>query len=303
MSIVSKNNRVLDYVKFNSSDWVVAEYVDYLAFYWEYFKESLVVFLRDNDAWMNLHWFHFTRFPNKSNIILKAQKYYKWNIIDVFQIKQSSIKGKQVLKVDMYWKGLLIINREDIWSDFELVLQYFGLVDELILTRIDYAVDCEKMAWNKSHTLNTKMKTIIRNEYTWEIEYIRYGNSKVSPQFLRFYNKILDLKKNNALWLYPEYQKYDNLMRYELQIQSDWISDDEKRVYYNYLRHIASLWLSCSKNRRSHHKHRIIDRNFINIQKQILEYKRTKNYAQLSKLVMLLEGCALSDYVKNYEEL
>nr|DAW12332.1 MAG TPA: hypothetical protein [Inoviridae sp.] len=54
---------------------------------------------------------------------------------------------------------------------------------------------------------------------------------------------------------------------------------------------------------RSHHKHKIIDRNFINIQKQILEYKRTKNYAQLSKLVMLLEGCALSDYVKNYEEL
>nr|DAW12334.1 MAG TPA: hypothetical protein [Inoviridae sp.] len=61
---------------------------------------------------------------------------------------------------------MLIINREDLWSDFELVLQYFGLVDELILTRIDYAVDCEKMAWNKSHSLNTKMKTIIRNEYT-----------------------------------------------------------------------------------------------------------------------------------------
>lgn len=50
MSIISPNNRVLDYVKFNKSDKVVAEYVDYLAFYGSYWKDSLIMRMRDNDA-------------------------------------------------------------------------------------------------------------------------------------------------------------------------------------------------------------------------------------------------------------
>ena len=296
MSTVSPNNRVLDYVKFNSKDKVVAEYVDYLSFYGSYRKDSLIMRMRDNDAGMNLHGFHFTKFPSKSNFILKAQKYYKWQIIDIFQLRETIVAQKPVLKVDIYWKWLLILNREWLWEDFELSLQYFGMIDDLILTRVDYCVDCEKMAWDKPHTLKTKMKTIIRNEYSWEIEYIRYWQKRSSPQFLRFYNKIIDLERTNSIWLYPEYKKYKSLMRYELQIQSDGIAEAEKVVHYSFIKHIANFGLSCSRNKRSHHKHKVIDRDFIQIQRKILEYKKEKNYAKLSKLVMLLEWCALYDF-------
>lgn len=156
-------------------------------------------------------------------------------------MRETIVAQKPVIKVDIYGKGLLIINREGLREDFELCMQYFGMVDDLVLTRVDYCVDCEKMAREKTHTLKTKMKTIIRNEYTNEIEYIRYGQKRSSPQFLRFYNKIIDLERSNAMRLYPEYKKYKSLMRYELQIQSDGIAADEKIIHYSYLKHIANF--------------------------------------------------------------
>ena len=128
----SQNNRLLQYMNFSVRDWFIAEYVDFLTFYWEFLTETMVLWCRDNDAGANFYWFHLARWNEwtwRKNIILKVSYYYEGNILDIGQLNEFSKDWKKYLRVQIYGKGLLILNRENLWENFNnllYVLLYWG---------------------------------------------------------------------------------------------------------------------------------------------------------------------------------
>jgi hypothetical protein len=45
--------------------------------------------------------------------------------IDLFRVVEWNLQGKQVLKVDFYGKGLLVVNRENLRNSIEKVFTRF----------------------------------------------------------------------------------------------------------------------------------------------------------------------------------
>lgn len=292
----SQNNRVLQYLKIGIRDWFIEEYVDFLTFYWDFLSETMVLRCRDNDAGANFFWFHLARWNEGSwrkNIILKIIYYYEGNLIDIGQFNEFSKDWKKLLRCQIYGKGLLILNRENLREKFESLLKFFWL-NSICLTRIDYAVDCKKINFKKKNTLNARKGGQIHNVKTWEIEYVGFWSRWVSPLYLRYYNKKRDLKDSNYERLYPEYDKYDQVMRYELQVNSDGISPNDKIITVDELKNIANFWSCVNPSKRTHKHYTASDENFKIIQKIILWYKKTNNKAQLLKIQMLLDSCQLT---------
>lgn len=291
----SPNNRLTKFLKITDSDCYIAEYVDFLTFYWEFLAETLVLWCRDNDAGANFYGFHLSRWNEgtwRKNMILKIIYYYEGKLVDIWQLNEFSKDGKKFLRVQLYGKGLLIINRENLRPDVEKLLLFFGL-DEICLTRIDYAVDCEKINFSKKNTLNAKKWGQFHNVRTWEIEYVGFWSKGVSPLYLRYYNKKRDLIDTKYERLYPEYAQYEQVMRYELQVNSDGISPEDKvRKVYD-LASICNFDLKVNPRKRQTKKRNSADDDFRTVQQIILHYKKTNNKAQLARLLMLLQSCQI----------
>lgn len=168
------------------------------------------------------------------------------------QIKRVKINKVDVLNFDFYGKGLLILNREDLRDDVEKLMGYFG-VNNVILTRLDYAIDTNKLNFKKQNKLNNKNHFEIMNDQTGNLEYTLYGNKRTSPRFIRYYNKKLDLQVTDYERLYPTYLSEKEVMRYELQVKSDGIAKEDKIQKVDQLKHIAHLGRYVEKNKRSHH--------------------------------------------------
>ena len=292
----SRQNMLRKYIRITDSDCYIAEYVDFLTFYGSYLPDTMVIWCRDNDCWANYFGFHISRWKEWTgvkNIILKVQYYYEGKIVDIAQLNEFTAKWwDRFLRVQVYGKGLLIINRVNLWDEFENLLFFFGMSD-ITLTRIDYAIDCEKMNFNKKNYLNAKKWWQFHNVRTWELEYLWFGSKGKSPLFLRYYNKKKDLKDSNFEWLYPEYEQYETVMRYELQVNSDWISANGKYQHIYDLKGIVNFWKQVSKSKRSHKKYTAADKDFKTVQDIILNYKKTGNKWQISRILMLLESCVL----------
>lgn len=293
---ISRENMLRKYIRFTDSDCFIAEYVDFLTFYWAYIPDIMVMWCRDNDCWANYFWFHISRWKEWTwvkNIILKVQYYYEGRIVDIAQLNEFTSKwGRSALRVQCYGKGLLIINRENLRDEFENLLFFFGM-SEITLTRVDYAVDCEKMNFQKKNSLNAKKWGQFHNLRTWELEYLWFGSKGKSPLFLRYYDKKKDLKTSHFERLYPEYEQYETVMRYELQVNSDGISDATKYQHIYDLKGIVNFGKQVSKTKRSHKKYNESDKDFKTIQDIILNYKKTGNKWQISRILMLLESCVL----------
>lgn len=291
----SKQNRLLEYLKITDSDCFIAEYVDFLSFYGPYLPETLILWCRDNDAWANFFWFHVSRRNEGKwlkNIILKIIYYYDGKLVDIWQLNEFSKDWKRLLRCQLYGKGLLIVNRENLRDELENLLFFFGM-SEIVLTRIDYTVDCEKMNFSKPNTLKAKVWGQFHDLRTGDLEYLGFGSLWVSPLFIRYYDKKKDLKKTKFEWLYPEYLQYDTVMRYELQVSSDGISAEDKNKHVYDLKAICNFNHKIKKNTRSHKKYTTADKDFKTVQQIILAYKKTNNRGQLSRILMLLEWCML----------
>lgn len=292
----SDNNRLLQYLKITDSDCFIAEYVDFLTFYWSFLPETLVLWTRDNDAWTNFFGFHIARWnegTGRKNIILKIIYYYEGKLVDIGQLNEFSKDWQRLLRVQIYGKGLLILNREDLRSSFEDLLKFFGM-KELTLTRIDYAIDCEKINFKKKNTLNAKKGWSIYSVRTGKIEYIGFGSKWVSPLYIRYYNKKVDLKETNYERLYPDYDEYPQIMRYELQVNSDGIAPVDKNATVDQIKNIASFNSRVSPRKRvTQKKECSADRDFEKIKEIVFNYKKTNNQTQLLKIKMLLTQCWL----------
>jgi hypothetical protein len=93
--------------------------------------------------------------------------------------------------------------------------------------------------------------------------------------FIRYYDKKKDLKGTKFERLYPEYSKYETVMRYELQVNSDGISpnDKEKTVYD--LEKIVNFNQDVSKNRRSHKRYTAADKDYRAVEMIVKKYRDT----------------------------
>lgn len=292
----SPSNRLLEKLRITDSDCYIAEYIDFLSFYGKYLSEVLVLRCRDNDAGVNYFWFHISRWnegKGYKNIILKIIYYYEGKLVDIGQFNEFTKDWERFLRVQLYGKWLLIINRENLRRNLENLLFFFG-VNEITLTRIDYAIDCQKMNFQKPNSLKAKKAGQFHNARTWELEYLWFGAKGKSPLFIRYYDKKKDLKGTKFERLYPEYSKYETVMRYELQVNSDGISpnDKEKTVYD--LEKIVNFNQDVSKNCRSHKRYTAADKDYRAVEMIVKKYRDTWNKGQLAKLLRLLESVQLN---------
>lgn len=288
----SPSNRLLEKLRITDLDCFIAEYIDFLSFYGKYLSEVLVLWCRDNDAGANYFGFHITRWnewTGYKNVILKIIYYYEGNLVDIGQFNEFTKDWERYLRVQLYGKWLLIINRENLWRNLENLLFFFG-VNDIVLTRIDYAVDCEKMNFKKPNSLKAKKAGQFHNARTWELEYLWFGAKGKSPLFIRYYDKKKDLERSKFEWLYPEYEQYATIMRYELQVNSDWISPADKNKTVYDIEKIVNFNQDVSKTRRSHKRYEAADKDFRVVEGIIKRYKKTGNKAQLLRLLRLLES-------------
>lgn len=291
----SPSNRLLEKLKITDSDCYIAEYIDFLSFYGKYLPEVLVLWCRDNDAGTNYFGFHISRWNEGKwykNIILKIIYYYEWKLVDIWQLNEFTKDWKRLLRVQLYGKGILVINRENLWRNLENLLFFFGMND-ITLTRTDYAIDCEKINFEKRNSLKAKKAGQFHDARTGELEYLGFWAKGKSPLFIRYYDKKKDLERTKFEWLYPEYQRYSTIMRYELQVNSDGISPDHKNKTVYDLEKIANFWQEIWKNKRSHKRYVVADRDFRVVEGIVKKYRDTGNKGQLSRLLMLLESMQL----------
>lgn len=279
----SLNNRLADYVKISERDEMIAEYVDYIKFYWNFRNKAKTLFSRDNGETINVSCFRLIRARNNQFIVDVFYHYWAYDM-HIASFTENYVKSDPVLRCDLYGKGLLILNREDLWSQMELVFNFFWLTD-VVLSRIDYAIDCLKVNRNKSCSLKAKYTDC--RKIDWVPYYVVFGNKETSPQFIRYYEKIKDLEDTGYRWLYPEYQKYDKVMRYELQVNSDWIDKEWKYRKIEDLKSLANFWVYIPKQTRSHHKYRFETEDYKQAEKLILTMRKKWDWHSLVKILNL----------------
>lgn len=287
----SKSNRLREYVRITDRDWMVAEYVDYLKFYSNYRTKAKTFFSRDNGKSLNLAWFALQRNERKQFIVDIYRLYYG-QTLHVASFAENYVDSQSVLRCDLYGKWLLVMNREDRRDDFETVLQFWGM-QEVTITRIDYAVDCIRLNRNKLCTLKSQFSDVKREN---GVPYsVTFGKKQTSPQFIRYYDKIKDIKENGFEWLYPEYRQYDQLMRYELQVNSDGIAHSEKQQPIEALRSIANFGHYIPRQKRDHNRLRYESDDYLAGEKLIKKMRKAWNGHDLLKLYHLIADELLSN--------
>lgn len=278
--IPSKSNRLLEYVRITDKDEMIAEYLDYLKFYSNYRIKAKLLFSRDNWRTIDLAGFRLYRTHNKQFIVELWRKYL-WKDVLIASFVENYVNAQSVMSCDIYGKGLLLLNREDWRDDLETVFQFRGF-QRVILTRIDYAVDCQRINWNKPCSLKSVNHRVEKKRGV--PYYVVYGSKLTSPQFIRYYEKKKDLKENNAEWLYPDYAKYDKVMRYELQVNSDGIAKDYKEQPIENLRNIANFNHYVAREERNHHKLRYESEEYLTVEKIIKEMRNQWDWHNLVKI-------------------
>lgn len=286
---LSPNNRLSKYIKINPKDRFLAEYVDYV---WFYFSRDSDFFwkldsrLRKSDNGNDSQIWLLNINKEKNRYFISVS--YLWFPVRVARVLRTKILWQNVAKVDFYWKWILAINSMNLRGTFLSVFSSMW-ANKITLTRIDYAVDCQKMNFRKTNSLKNKISWKI----TWLswVEYICFGRRWKSAHFIRYYDKLKELNKHWTLALYPQYRFLDSVMRYELQINSEWLDEDERIIKLYDLESLCNFWLTISQRSSLYHLWGKTIQETLDIQsiKTILnKNKKSWNHNQLSRIYMLV---------------
>lgn len=277
---IDKNNKIWDYIKFNTKDRVIWEYIDYLAFYGTRNRKYLLNFLR-SDNWGAFFYKMFTIKPDSlDHFQAKIFYSYMWIAVDMFQIKEITIGNQMYLKVDLYWKWLKLIREQWLRIDFYSFLSEVLCMKDIILTRADYTVDCAKYNFRKVNSLSNKVSWSICSQWNrdrdlddlnWRVERFNESNkdkkkvvqyklfwkkSSSSSRFIRYYDKKAEILARGTSFLYPEYFGYDQIMRYELQVNSKWFDSVERCMDIKDVEAFINFGYCVSSSKWSHVKKR-----------------------------------------------
>ena len=277
---ISEKNKIWDYIKFNSKDKVIWEYIDYLAFYGAWNRKYLLNLLR-SDNWGSLFYKMFTIKPDSlDHFQAKVFYSYMWIAVDMFQLKEITIWQDVFLKIDLYWKWLKLLREQNLWQDFYSFMSSVLYMKDIILTRADYTVDCAKYNFRKVNSLSNKVSWSICSKWNRDrdlddlnrrverfnqenknkkklVQYKLFGRkSSSSAKFIRYYDKKAEILARWTSFLYPEYFGYDQIMRYELQVNSKWFDSVERCMDIKDVESFINFGYCVSSSRWSHMKKR-----------------------------------------------
>lgn len=288
---ISPLNKIWKYMSFTKKDKVLSDFIDYLSFYSTWSFAPLTKLLSSDNAPS----VYFGRLSidclEKKIWLFKAwiSTSYMWYSIKLCQLQELKIWNKIVLKIDLYWKWLKLLREDsDLWRSLKLFFSDFLLLgDELTICRIDYTVDCMKYNFRKENSLRCRCSWIyfkdgdVKTKYFWK----RWHDSAM---FIRYYDKKEEISKRWTAMLYPEYQYLDDVMRYELQVNSKWFDKADRLVKFENLYDLICLWYNIKDNKYNHH---LKDENILKeITYKLDELKNTKDYDSLDKVYIYLDS-------------
>lgn len=292
---ISPNNKLWKFMSFTKDDKVLRDFVDYVRFHTSRNNKPLLKYInRDNAS---------TLFLNRLNLLTNGwklgffrawiQTVFLWQIVPLCELREVKIKKNVVLMVSMYWKWLKLLRDDyDLWLSLKCFFkEWLELWDELTITRIDYTVDCAKYNFRKENTLNTKKWWNILKENKIQTKYFGV-KSHDSAMFIRYYDKKADLLESWFYNLYPEYHFLDEIMRYELVVNSKWLDDYERHINLQSLYDLVNLWYDIPFRNRAKEKklHRKDDTILNNCVKNINLLKNTWDYESIDKLFIYLDS-------------
>lgn len=290
---LSPNNKIWQYLKFYESDQVLREFIDYVWFYWDWDHSRVLTYLKNNN-WSNFYLSRrllLTKVPKTLNFNALVSVSLYWSPYNVCNLREIKVNWKLVLDVDLYWEGLKLIREEWLRDELYLLFNYYLWMNEIVLTRVDYTVDCQKRDFNKENTLTNKVWAEFHKvEDNHKVITGRYfGRARHdSARFLRYYDKKEDLIVKNKEHLYPEYSLLPFVMRYELQVNSKGLDDYERCLTINKLYDFITLWLEVKS---SEWKHLLKNKDFSLEDLAIKSIKKLiskKEYDSLEKIKLLL---------------
>lgn len=282
------NNKLSKYIKLNKKDKFIKDFIDYIGFYWSRKKTDwFYLFASDNGQSAYVDRIQLRREPSRSGKLLCYGLYsYMGYTVDLFRILEIEVASKLVLKVDFYGKGILVVNKENLRSSVEKVFTKFFGMDEITVTRTDYTCDCAKYNFRKANSLNVKIKGII--EKNNGLEYMVFGRKGKSARIIRYYDKKKEILERGTGWLYPEYFGYSEIMRYELQVNSEGFDKYERELKIFQLKDYANFGFYLPDNEAKHVKNR--DESILEwIKWGIRKFVRDKDKESLEKVDLYLE--------------
>lgn len=284
---ISPNNKIWKYIKFNKRDKVLCDFIDYLAFYWKRDRKITVALLSsDNSPSFYVGKISIEKNEWVSSFQAFGHYSYMGFSVRLFRIWEIQIWWEMVLKVDIYGKWLKVIREENLWSNIQSIFKKQFWMEEIKLTRVDYTVDCAKYMFNKPNSLNTKIRG--RVEKDDNVEYLVFGRKWKSSRFIRYYDKKKEIIDRWTAWLYPEYFGISEIMRYELQVNSDGFDEYERYLKVDDIKSFVDFGFSVADNTTTHKSKHRDDSLFYRIQYWIRKLQREKDYQTLKKIKLLL---------------
>lgn len=303
-------------MKFDKRDNVICDFIDYVAFYGRW-NPTLLMNLLVSDNWPSVYVgrITLTKWEQWRLFTCFGQVVVAWKIVPIFRLQELKLPWDNHwnLKVDLYWKWVKLIREEWLRSDVYQVLTRYCKLDDIILTRADYTVDCAKYNFWKKNTLsNTTSWTICKanrvihekdyditknieslnkviNDKKRKIQYKLFGcKSSSSAHFIRYYDKKREIVERWTQFLYPEYFDVPCVMRYELQVNSKGFTDEERHLKVDQIYDFITFGLNITDNTVSHKR---IPRNqsmYEWIRYGINKLKRENDYESLEKVKLLL---------------
>lgn len=266
--MLSDNNKLSEYIKIFPRDKFIREYIDYVWFYSDFSSLGYRFFKSDNWKELYIDQILLKQQSTRSwNFLAFGYFSYNWYIVNLFRLSELKIWDKIKMKFDFYGKWILVVNRLNLWSSIEKVLKFRDMED-LTITRTDYAIDCETYSFRKKNTLWAKIKwRIEKNE---NLEYILFGRKWKSAKVIRYYDKKKEIEERGTQRLYPDYWGLPGVMRYELQVNSEGFSKDEREIDYQSLKDYCNFWLYIWHNKATHKKK--LDQSYYEDIKKQLNY-------------------------------
>lgn len=281
------NNKLGQYIKLTKADNYIADFIDYIWFYWTYTRtERFYLFLSDNGREAYVNNISLIGESTASGRLLIYGLYnYQWHIVRLFRADEITMGKEKVLKIDFYGKWILLANRDNLRPTLEKIRRKFFWLEEVKITRTDYTCDCWKYNFRKENKLEAKVKGKITKDDN--VEYYWFGR-KGKARFIRYYDKKAEILARWTQWLYPDYFGYSQIMRYELQLNGDALDELDRYITIEQIKDYANFWHYIPDTTK-HHKKRntdaLFEQTLANIKKMINNWEKDN----IEKLKLFLE--------------
>lgn len=246
-------NKLGDVLKITKEDWYIADFIDYIGFYWKWKKTDwYYLFMSDNgrEAYVD-NISLIAENTSSGRIYIYGLYAYAGRVVRLFRADQMTMWKDFVMKIDLYGKWILLANKENLRWTLEKIRIKFFWMEEVKITRTDYTCDCSKYNFRKTNSLRVKIKWKFYTKD--ELSYYWFGK-KWKNRFLRYYDKKAEILKRWTQFLYPEYFGYSEIMRYELQVNGSALNDLYRVMNVDQIKDYANFGIYIPKNNRSHKK-------------------------------------------------